>query len=110
MKLLVVYGDGSNYYLIGWTQVVRINDVLSTPKAVPSGAPQGSIHRPVLFPNYMNELPSVTAVSKSLLFIDDTKYFNNVSNNTMDTVSLQQDLDSIAHWSIQSSLKFNTSK
>ena len=44
-----------------------------------------------------------------LLFVDDTKCFNNVSN-TMDSVSLQQDLEFIARWSIQSSLKFNTTK
>ena len=96
-------------YLSGRTQVVRINNVLSTTLPVLSGVPQGSILGPVLFLIYMNDLPSVTTVSKSLLFVDDTKCFNNVSN-TMDSVSLQQDLDSIARWSIQSSLKFNASK
>ena len=96
-------------YLSGRTQVVRINNVLSTTLPVLSGVPQGSILGPVLFLIYMNDLPSVTTVSKSLLFVDDTKCFNNVSN-TMDLVSLQQDLDFIARWSIQSSLKFNTTK
>ena len=79
------------------------------PLPVLSGVPQGSILGPVLFLIYMNDLPPVATVSKSLLFVDDTKCFNHVSN-IRDTVSLQHDLDSIAHWSIQSSLKFNTSK
>ena len=57
----------------------------------------------------MNDLSAVTTVSKSLLFVDDTKCFNHVSN-THDTTTLQCDLDSIARWSIQSSLKFNVSK
>ena len=57
----------------------------------------------------MNDLPSVTTVSKSLLFVHDTKCFNNVSN-TMYSLLLQQDLDFIARWSIQPSLKFNTFK
>ena len=96
-------------YLSGRTQVVRINNILSTTLPVLSGVPQGSILGPVLFLIYMNDLPSVTTMSKSLLFVDDTKCFNNVSN-TMDSVSLQQDLDFIARWSIQSSLKFNTTK
>ena len=96
-------------YLSDRTQVVRINNVLSTTLPVLSGVPQGSIFGPVLFLIYMNDLPSVTTVSKSLLFVDNTKCFNNVSN-TMDSVLLQQDLDFIAHWSIQSSLKFKTSK
>lgn len=96
-------------YLSDRTQVVGINNVLSTPLPVLSGVPQGSILGPVLFLIYMNDLPPVATVSKSLLFVDDTKCFNHVSN-IRDTVSLQHDLDSIAHWSIQSSLKFNTSK
>ena len=57
----------------------------------------------------MNDLSAVTTVSKSLLFVDDIKCFNHVSN-THDTTTLQCDLDSIARWSIQSSLKFNVSK
>ena len=96
-------------YLSNRTQVVKINNVLSNPLPVLSGVPQGSILGPVLFLIYMNDLSAVTTVSKSLLFVDDTKCFNHVSN-THDTTTLQCDLDSIARWSIQSSLKFNVSK
>ena len=96
-------------YLSNRTQVVKINNVLSNPLPVLSGVPQGSILGPVLFLIYMNNLSAVTTVSKSLLFVDDTKCFNHVSN-THDTTTLQCDLDSIARWSIQSSLKFNVSK
>ena len=96
-------------YLSNRTQIVKINNVLSNPLSVLSGVPQGSILGPVLFLIYMNDLPAVTTVSKSLLFVDDTKCFNHVSN-THDSAILQHDLDSIAHWSVQSSLKFNVSK
>ena len=75
-------------------------EVLSNPLPVLSGVPQGSsILGPVLFLIYMNDLPAVTTVSKSLLFVDDTKCFNHVSN-TDDPTILQCDLDSIARWSI----------
>jgi len=46
----------------------------------------------------MNDLPSCLTVSKSLLFIDDTKIYN-VASNPQDTTTLQRDLDSATLWS-----------
>jgi len=48
-------------------------------------------------------------VSKSLLFIDDTKIYN-VASNSQDTTALQRDLDSATLWSERWDIYFNPTK
>jgi hypothetical protein len=50
-------------YLEGRTQQVQINDVLSEPLAIITGVPQGSIHGPLLFLIFINNLPSFLTTS-----------------------------------------------
>ena len=68
-------------YLSGRTQHVRIRQSLSAPLPVLSGVPQGSTLGPLLFIIYKNDLPSCVTISKTLLFVDDTKIYNTVHNS-----------------------------
>jgi len=58
---------------------------------------------------YIYDLPSCLTVSKSLLFIDDTKIYN-VASNPQDTTALQRDLDSATLWSERLDMYFNPMK
>ena len=80
-------------YLLGRIQHVRINQSLSAPLPVLSGVPQGSTLGPLLFIIYMNDLPSCVTISKTLLFIDDTKMYNTVCSPG-DISAFQNNLDS----------------
>ena len=44
----------------------------------------------------MNDLPACLSISKSLLFIDDTKIYN-IATNPQDRAALQNDLDLTTH-------------
>ena len=103
-------GSGSGAtYLFGRIQHVRINQSLSAPLPVLSGVPQGSILGPLLFIIYMNDSPSCVTISKTLLFIDDTKIYNTVCSPG-DISAFQNDLDSATLWSTRNDMFFNPKK
>ena len=65
---------------------------------VTSGVPQGSVLGPLLFVNYVNELPE--AVRNILfLFADDAKLFSRIVDLN-DCVNLQSNLDNLFVWSL----------
>ena len=82
---------------------------LSTPLPVLSEVPQGSILGPLLFIIYMNNLPACLSMSKSLLFIDDTKIYN-IATNPQDHAALQNDLDLATSWSEKWDMYVNPTK
>jgi len=61
--------------LSGRTQQVKIHHEVFESKIVNFGVPQDSILGPLLFLIYVNDLPSVLTVGKSLTFADDTNIF-----------------------------------
>ena len=73
-----------------------------------SGIPQGSILGPLLFLVYVNDIPQYTT-STTLLFADDTKCFR-IINDPTDSITLQQDINSLVEWTTEWNLKFNPSK
>ena len=85
-----------------------ITACLSNFLSVISGVPQGSILGPLLFLIFINDLPS-TIESQSLIFADDTEYFQKIST-VFDIQQLQTDLDSLLDWSLRNHLSFNVSK
>ena len=95
-------------FLTDRSQVVMVNGEKSQSAPVLSGVPQGSVLGPLLFIMYINDLPEVVK-SDVYLFADDTKIFKQVS--TIDEANLlQEDLNSLAKWSNDWLLMFNSDK
>ena len=65
---------------------------------VNSGVPQGSILGLLLFPIFINDIPSFVSTSSVLLYADDTKCFNSIKSSS-DASSLQDDLLPLSKWS-----------
>ena len=90
-------------YLSHHTQYVRIKNSLSHPVNVTSSVPQGSILGPMLVAIYINDLPSCLTSALLFIYVDDTKCVKTISNIN-DIQLLQDDLDSIFHWSSNTEL------
>ena len=102
-------GNGCLLTIFNQSQCVSINSTTSTSLPVISGVPQGSILGPLLFLIYINDLPNVVLSSKVLLFADDVKCFQSISNYS-DSGCLQDDISRLATWSSTWSLPFNDKK
>ena len=89
-------------------QSVVVNGETSTPAAVDSGVPQGSVLGPSLFLFYINDIPD-NITSTVRLFADDTIVYialKPTSNNTI----LQADLDHLATWEKEWKMEFHPDK
>ena len=82
--------------LVGHTQTVVIDRFESTSCAVTSGVPQSSIIGPILFLDYINDLPDVV-LSKTRLFADNYE-------------QLQKDLTALQIWESDWNMEFNPLK
>ena len=67
--------DWIQSYLQDRNQFVSFNDCDSRTMPIKCGVPQGSILGPLLFFIYVNDLASVSLVSLTILFADDTNVF-----------------------------------
>ena len=102
--LLKLKAHGIDIDVINWIekslthrrQRVIVDGEISNWKSVLSGVPQGSVLGPILCLIYINDLDDIS--SKVLKFVDDTKLFRKVTNDT-DKQSLQDDLDKLVKWS-----------
>ena len=76
------------------------------------GVLQGSIPGPILLNLCIGDISSITQNSNSIQYADDSTLYRLCKINKKDTCikELEKDLTSIAKWSIETNLVFNTGK
>ena len=89
-------------------QRVVMGDSSSTWHKVLSGVPQGSILGPLFFIIYINDMPD-SLLHYCKLFADDSKLIA-IIRNSLDTKSLQDDLNKLTAWAGDWSMKLNSEK
>lgn len=95
-------------FLVHRQQFVTANDTNSSLTPVISGVPQGTVHGPLLFLIYINDLPK--CISSSVhLFADDCVIFREINNDT-DLHALQSHINAISHWCNTWQMVLNTTK
>jgi len=94
-------------YITNRKQIVKVKNVISDPFDVLSGVPQGSHLAPLLFILFINDLHFSN--SRKLLFADDMKIFRLVKSS-LDSILLQDDLNTLSIWCKQNNLLLNTDK
>ena len=101
-------------FLVGRTMSVAIRDVLSNPRSVTSGVPQGSVLGPILFLLFVNHIAAHLSCHFKI-FADDLKLYMNVSEPDIahhsDCVKRCQDDISTLYSTAESwGLRFNKEK
>ena len=71
---------------------------MSSPLAVLSGVPQGSILGPVLFTLYFNDLPSCVEFCKVMMYADDTVIFFSAPQISEIELQLNLELINLSEW------------
>ena len=95
-------------FLTDRKQRVCVEGSLSNWEDVLSGIPQGSVLGPTLFVVFINNMPDViTSLSK--MFADDAKVFRQIETS-VDTATLQNDLNHLTDWSKKWQMNFNVNK
>ena len=115
--LAKLYSYGIRDPLLQWikislsnrTQRVKIEDILSSPKLVSSGIPQGSVLGPALFVVFINDLPENIS-NPMCMFADDTKVYTPIHSLAHSVQSLQNSINLLSQWSKTWQLTFNESK
>ena len=94
-------------FLSNHRQRVVVDGDHSESVPVTSGVPQGSVLGPVLFLDYINDLPQ-DIVSQVRLFADDTAIYLTLDSRH-DSDCLQRDLDRLQAWELKWDMEFNPS-
>ena len=97
-------------YLTNRTQSVSIENHLSSAANISSGAPQGSVLRPLLFIIYINYLPLAVGLSSVMLYADDTVIFSAASSIDQLQLNLSLDLNVASNCLIANGLFLNLKK
>ena len=93
-------------YLMGRTQIVKVNNATSKAMTVTSGVPQGSVLGPLLFWVYINSFPEWWHSVGPLLFADDAMFIS--IGSSQETV--QKELNAIYNCTVENKLPFNIDK
>ena len=97
-------------YLSNRKRRTAIGNALSTTKPVPVGVPQGSVLGPLLFINFINDLPLCTRYCQNAVYADDTVlYYHSKDPKDLET-RLNYDLACVSEWFNANLLTVNISK
>ena len=99
-------------YLTHAQHFVQIDSNCSSLLTAKYGVPQGSILGPILFNLCVVDMSSITTNSNCIQYTDDSTLYRSCKINKKDSCikELEKDLNSIAKWSFETNLVFNTGK
>ena len=113
MEKLGIKGDilaWTSSFLHMRTQQVFVDGSFSNSSPVLSGVPQGTVLGPLLFLIYINDIHKDLSPGTHLrLFADDSLLYRTISS-IADTVTLQNDLDSLQQWETRNKMEFHPDK
>ncbi|GFT12182.1 RNA-directed DNA polymerase from mobile element jockey [Trichonephila clavipes] len=88
---------------------VRVDRILSSPRPIRSGLPQGSLSSPLLFTLYVNDIPQ-TDLSHLAMFTNDTAIITQNKRFTVVISNLQRYISLLELWLNDWKIKVNASK
>ncbi|GFX70274.1 RNA-directed DNA polymerase from mobile element jockey [Trichonephila clavipes] len=88
---------------------VRVDRILSSPRPIRSGLPQGSLSSPLLFTLYVNDIPQ-TDSSHLAMFADDTAVISQNKRFSVVISNLQHYISLLELWLNDCKIKINASK
>ena len=97
-------------YLLGRSQVTRVQQTVSDSMLVTCGVPQGSVLGPLLFSLYVNNLSNTINQGTTHLYADDTAI--TLSSKTFQDLELKMNsaLDTLSNWFAYNKLSLNSVK
>ena len=87
-------------FLFNRREQVMVSGRLSTPYAMPSGVPQGSVLGPLVFLAFVNDVDNCLTHTKILKYADDMKLYLEISDSdpAKSQEGLQEDLEAVSDW------------
>ena len=97
-------------YLENRKQITKVGNTCSSEQFVRHGVPQGSILGPLFFLVFINDLCQTIELCGTSMYADDTAIFYLCKDLDELKVSIQFDLQSVAHWMRENRLSLNVGK